>query len=100
MKKTIPVVIITFFLLSSAWAAFENNITVLKKAEIHQLTDDQLVDAYQDVLVELEAIRTFHATSGFTVTQYDEYRSFLKYRLGLLMEIHSRNLEIPAQMER
>ncbi len=100
MKRIIPVLCLALILVSPVFAAFENNVTILHKPEILKLDDAKLMDAYEDVLVELEAIKTFHATSGFSVKQYDEYRSLLKYRLDLLMEIHGRNLEIPAQMER
>ncbi len=85
---------------AGAWAAFTSNVTVLEKTEMVRLSDEKLIDAYQDVLVELEAIRAFHATSGFSPKQYDEFRGLLKYRLQLLMEIHTRNIEIPQQMER
>lgn len=86
--------------VTPSFAAFTNNVTILEKSDIGKLSDAKLIDAYQDVLVEIEATRTFHLTAGFSTKQYDEYRALLKYRLQLLMEIHSRNIEIPMQMER
>ena len=100
MHKTIAALFIVLLLAGPVLADFESRVTVLEKAEITKLSDDKLTDAYMDVLVELEAIKTFHTTSGFKPIQYDEYRNLLKYRLQLLMELHSRNLEIPQQMER
>ena len=100
MKKTVVALALVLFLTSPVFAAFTSNVTVLEKADISKLIDEKLTDAYMDTLVEIEAIKTFHATSGFTVKQFDEYRELLKYRLRLLMEIHTRNLEIPQQMER
>ena len=100
MKIFISAFLIALILVGPAFAGFESAVTVLPKAEITKLADDKLTDAYTDVMVEIEAIKTFHATSGFTTKQYDEYRKLLKYRLLLSMEIHSRNLEIPQQMER
>ena len=100
MKRLISVLFFLFILASPIFAEFKSNVTVLEKPEIIKLTDEKLIDGYEDVLVEIEAVKTFHTTSGFTPKQYDEYRALLKYRLQLLMEIHSRNLEIPQQMER
>ncbi len=99
MKKCIAVLTVFVFLSCAAYAAFTSKVQPVQKAEIAKFKDEKLVDAYADVLVELQAIKTFHTTSGFSTKQYDEYRDLLKYRLQLLMEIHSRNLEIPAQME-
>ena len=62
-------------------------------------TDDQLVDAYLDTVVEIDATRSFHNTSGFSTKDFKDFKALLKYRLELLIEIHSRNLEIP-QFER
>ena len=100
MKKILALVVLSLFLVKPVlvFAEMVSRVTLLQKAEITKLSDDKLVDAYEDVLVELEAIRTFHLTSGFTPKQYDEYRDLLKFRLDLLMEIHNRNLELPPQM--
>lgn len=99
MKKYVYAALLCVFLAGPVRADFTSKVTILEKAEISKISDDKLVDAYQDVLVELQAIKTFHTTSGFTPKQYDEYRNLLKYRLQLLTEIHIRNLEIPQQME-
>ena len=100
MKSLILMLFFVFSAMRPGFADFTSNVTALDKAGITKLTDENLMDAYEDVLVELEAIKTFHTTSGFSPKQYDEYRHLLKYRLQLLLEIHSRNLEIPQQMER
>lgn len=100
MKNFLCLVVLSLLLVNPAFAGFNSDVVLLDKPAIVKLTDDKLIDAYMDVLVELEAIKMFHTTSGFTPKQYDAYRELLKYRLKLLMEIHSRNLEIPQQMER
>ena len=100
MKKMILILLVFTALANPAWAGFTSRVTILEKPEIVKLTDEKMVDEYMNVVVELEAIRTFHATSGFSPAQYDEFRNLLKYRLMLLMEIHARNIEIPPQMER
>ena len=70
-------------------------MTILDKPAIAKLTDDQLIDAYENTLVEIDASRSFHATSGFSPKEYKDFKALLKFRLLLLVEIHSRNLELP-----
>jgi len=76
-------------------AEYPSDVTVLDKASITRLSDDQLTDAYMNTIVELKAQDEFHATSGFSPKEYKDYKELLKYRLLLLVEIHSRNLELP-----
>ena len=76
-------------------AEFPSDVTILDKSSITKLTDDQLLDVYENTLVEIEANRTFHATSGFSPKEYKDFKALLKFRLLLLIEVHSRNLEIP-----
>jgi hypothetical protein len=76
-------------------AEYPSDVTILDKSGIVKLTDDQLIDTYEDTLVEIDASRTFHATSGFSPKEYKDYKAMLKFRLLLLVEIHSRNLELP-----
>ncbi len=99
MKKIAFAAMLCMLLTGPVFAEFTSKVTVISKEEVAKLSDDKLMDAYQDVLVELQAIKTFHTTSGFSPKQYDEYRNLLKYRLQLLMEVHGRNLEMPQQME-
>ncbi len=100
MKKIFMALMLLLCVTPGAFAAFSSNVTILEKADMVKLSDEKLVDAFQDVLVEIEAVRAFHATSGFSPKQYDEFRALLKYRMQILMEIHTRNIEIPQQMER
>ena len=78
-----------------AMAEFPSDVIVLDKSGIVKLTDDQLIDTYENTLVEIDASRSFHATSGFSPKEYKDYKNLLKFRLLLLVEIHSRNLELP-----
>ncbi len=88
-----------FFPLSITWAAYTSNIVILDQKDIEKLTDEQLTNAYMDALVEVEARKDFFNHFGFSGKDLDDYKAVLKYRLLLLMEIHSRNLDIP-QFER
>lgn len=76
-------------------AEFPSDVVILEKSAIVKLSDEQLIDAYENTLVEIEASRSFHATSGFSPKEYKDFKALLKFRLLLLVEIHSRNLELP-----
>ena len=75
-----------------------DEIQVLEQKDIALLSDDKLTDAFINVRVEMDAIKTFHATSGFTPKDYGRYKELLKYRLLLRFEIHRRKLELPPEI--
>lgn len=79
-----------------AVSSYASDVKVLKKEEIVKLTDDELLEQYINVIVELEAKNTFYRTSGMVPKDYAEYKSLIRYRIGLVMETHNRNLEIPS----
>ncbi|MBF0531009.1 MAG: hypothetical protein HQK55_17430 [Deltaproteobacteria bacterium] len=81
-----------------AESAGSDEIAITEQKDIVTLADDKLVDTYIDVLAELEATKTFHATSGFSLKEYQRYKDLLKYRLRLIVEIHRRKLELPSEM--
>ncbi|MBF0619040.1 MAG: hypothetical protein HQL19_02605 [Candidatus Omnitrophica bacterium] len=83
-----------------ACAAFpeEDGMVILTQKDIPQLSDEKLINAYIDVLVELDASKAFHSTSGFTPKEYNKYKDILKYRLFLLFEIQRRKLELPPMV--
>ena len=83
------------FFTPLSMAEYPSDVAILDKPAIVKLTDDQLIDAYENTIVEIDASRSFHATSGFSPKEYKDYKAMLKYRLMLLVEIHSRNLELP-----
>ena len=94
-KKISLAMMVVLFLTPLAMAEYPSDVTILDKPTISKLSDDQLIDTYEDTLVEIEANRTFHATSGFSPKEYKDFKALLKFRLLLMVEIHSRNLEIP-----
>jgi hypothetical protein len=103
MKKFIVIIFLLCMvsIMRPTWcmAAFENDVIILEKRDIEKLSDEQLLDEYLNTIVEVEASKAFHNTSGFSPKDYKEYKGLLKFRLLLLLEIHNRNLEIP-QLER
>jgi len=94
-KKFALALVLVVFLSPLARAEYPSDVTLLDKPAIIKLSDDQLIDAYENTLVEIEANRSFHATSGFSPKEYKDYKALLKFRLMLLVEIHNRNLELP-----
>ena len=94
-KKFALAMMMVLFLTPLSMAEYPSDVTILDKPAIVKLTDDQLIDTYENTLVEIDANRSFHATSGFSPKEYKDYKALLKFRLLLLVEIHSRNLELP-----
>jgi len=96
MSKKLALAVMIFLLLTPlSMAEYPSDVTILDKAAITRLSDDQLTDAYESTIVEIDANKAFHATSGFSPKEFKDYKALLKYRLQLLVEIHSRNLELP-----
>jgi hypothetical protein len=94
-KKSVLAMMMVLFLMPLAVAEYPSDVVILNKPAIVKLSDDQLVDAYENTLVEIEASKSFHTTSGFSPKEFKEYKALLKFRLLLIAEIHSRNLELP-----
>ncbi len=82
-------------LISSACFAFKPAINVLSKAEIGKLSDQALNEAYIDVEVEIDALKTFHTTSGFMPKDYEKFKEILRYRIFLIQEMDKRNIDVP-----
>ena len=96
-KKVLLAIIAMAFMLSSVakGLAYPSDLKVLTKEEIAKLTDEELTEHYIDVIVELEASRQFHTTSGFLPKEYDEFKGLMRYKVYLKMEIHKRELKLP-----
>ncbi len=85
--------------LCIVWAGYTSNVTILDKKDMISLTDEKLTDVYIDTVVDVQARKDFFNRFGLVGKDLDDYKAVMKYRLLLLMEIHSRNLDIP-QFER
>ena len=94
-KKFALAMMMVLFLTPLSMAEFPSDVTILDQPAIVKLNNDQLVDVYEKTLVEIEANRSFHATSGFSPKEFKDYKALLRFRLLLLVEIHSRNLDLP-----
>ena len=95
LKKFLLAMIMVLFLTPLSMAAYPSDVTILDKPAIVKLNNDQLVDIYEKTLVEIEANRSFHATSGFSPKEFRDYKALLRFRLLLLVEIHNRSLDLP-----
>lgn len=83
-------------IVSPAWASFIFSITPLDKTKISELSDEQLTSNYIDVLVEVDAVKTFYSKGGFTPKEYESFKDLLRYRIYLVLEFQKRKLELPA----
>lgn len=86
-----------FLLLSApvkSWA-FLYEVQVMTQEELKGLKDDQLVNAYIDAMIELDAATLFHKAAGFNPKEYDKYKKLLRYTVDLSLEIQKRQLELP-----
>ena len=94
MQKIICILLLVF--TSSVHAfAYVSEIKFLAREEIAKLSDEALIDAYIEAVVELKATETFHATSGFTPKEYENYKDLLKYKILLIQELDKRKLPAP-----
>ena len=91
----IAAVLLSMFPAWPAHAFMEEDIVILNREDISKLNDTQLIDAYIDTSVELEASKNFHATVRYTPQEYATYKNIMRYRVHLLMEINKRGLELP-----
>ena len=73
---------------------FLYDIVILEKSEISKLSDEALIDNYIDVLVEMEASKSFHEISGFSTEGYKKYKDLIRYRIRLSIEVEKRGLEV------
>jgi len=83
------------FLTPLSMAEYPSDVTILNQSDLSRLTDAQLIDTYENTIVEIDACRSFHTTSGFSPKEYKDFKALLKFRLMILVEIHSRNLDVP-----
>ena len=96
MYKKINFILLVALLGAAVSAhAYISEIPTLDRKSIHALSDDQLMDAYIEAEVELEAQNAFHATSGFAPKEYDAYKNLIRYRMYLLLEMNRRKIEAP-----
>ena len=99
MKKFTKTILIFVFLLTgwgakASWA-YLPEITTHSKEEIVKFSDEDLKKAYIDVLVELEANRSFHETSGYAPREYQLLKDILRYKIYLRDELEKRSLKVP-----
>ena len=94
--KHVVSMLLAIIILGTYVFAYESEVKILTQDEIVKLTDQGLIDAYIDVSVEIEASKSFHATSGFMPKEYRTFKELLRYRILLVHEIKKRKLELPS----
>ena len=101
MKKIFSYMLFFYFLIPSlSFGSYltQESLKILTQQEITALTHHQLIETYVDVLTELEAIKTFHTTSGFKPQEYKQYKDVIRFRYNLLFEIYRRKIDIPESV--
>jgi hypothetical protein len=99
MKNLVLAALVTLFLAGPISAAVTSEVVVLQQTELTKLSNDELLETYIETLAEVEAIRAYHGAIGMSAGEYAEYKDLVKYRLRLLMEIHTRNIALPPQLD-
>jgi len=94
MKRIFSFFVLFFFLGTYAFA-LPIEIEILPKEEIVKLSDQQLIDIYIDVLVELETAKTFYSRSGFQPKEIKIFKDLVRYRVLIIMEMYKRKIEVP-----
>ncbi|MBF0479628.1 MAG: hypothetical protein HQL26_09100 [Candidatus Omnitrophica bacterium] len=95
MKKIILMLCVLAFTCSTAFAfLFEGK--VMTREEIKQLTDDALLQTYTDIMIEKRANEAFHANSGYSPKEYENYKVLLTYVVNLRQEMANRKIDPPA----
>ncbi len=97
LPKLVPtfLILFLFFAATTKSFAFLFEVPILDKDKISQLSDDNLTETYIDVLVEVEAVKTFYAKGGLVPKEYDKLKALLRYKIELTMELQKRKLDIP-----
>lgn len=76
--------------------AFLFEIKPMDKTAIARLSDEDLINTYIDVEVEVEALQAFYAKGGLTPKDYKNFKDVLRYRILLVDELNKRGLDIPG----
>lgn len=96
--RRIFAILVFFFVIVSAFpaaASFLFEVPVLTQDAIEKLDDKSLLEVYTDVMIELEAVRTFYENSGFAPKEYRQFKELLRYKINLIGEIQKRALSAP-----
>jgi len=95
LKKVLMLVLLFCSFSAGLAHAFLFEITPIDRAAIQKLTDENLIDAYINVMIELEAVNSFYNNAGFKPKEYEQYKALLRFRTDLLMEMQRRGIEAP-----
>lgn len=94
MKKILLLTIMMAILAYPAFG-FMYEVKILDKEAIAGLNNDQIVDTYTDVIVEVEASKVFHERAGFTPKEYEKYKQLLRFVINIRQEMSRREITPP-----
>ena len=94
MKKFILTLLLLVMLVVPA-AAFLYDIKMMTRDEIKALTDQQLMDAYIEAMIEDQTSREFHEAAGFnSAKEYNKRKDLLRYIIFLRKELVERDMDM------
>jgi len=79
----------------AALAAFPFDLHPASKSAVEKMSDQELLDAYVEAVVELQAVDVFYKNAGITPKEFFNYKKLLRYRADLIIEMEKRELKIP-----
>ena len=94
MKKFLCLLLCGIFFSTYAFA-FPIEVEILSEKQIAKLSDERLIEIYIDVIVEIEAAKTFHNVSGFQPKEIGQFKDLLRFRIMLIIEMQKRKMEVP-----
>ena len=94
MKKILIFFIVFVLSCSPAFALFNEKLETLDKEEISKLTNDGLIKAYENIVIEKKAREIFYFKAGMTPKEFNELKSILKEIIDLREEINRRELKV------
>ena len=89
-------ILLAFLCLTTTAHAFLYEVAIHSVEEIHQMSDDQLKNAYIEAKIEERASAEFHQAAGFSKPKaYEQHKNLLRYIVHLGQEMKKRDIEIP-----
>lgn len=82
-------------IMSTHALAFLPEIENVTKEEIKKYSDEELVTAYVDAVIERRAREAFHGKAGFAPKEYQSFKDLLLLIVHLRQEIQRRGIEVP-----
>jgi hypothetical protein len=90
-------IILTLVLIvwTSSAHAFLYDFKVKSMDEIKKLTNEEIIDAYTNAVIERRTSEAFYSKAGFAPKEYESFKTLLHYLVDLHQEMAARELTPP-----